>query len=220
MVAVADSPSFEVVPPDDEVIDDSLLDVQTFACGACDAVFDSARGLNVHVGHLHPGQDDLKRSTKKTRSDVPPGEVDKAKRNARATRVDRSKRGQTAAIKRSILEDINPFMVRTSVRFGVPEAMLTTSLSGMGFDKPLKEEIGFSETEAAIVARGLVEINGTPAAAAFVRTVGPLVPYAFGLAAVGVVLLHGLKLFALRKQLVTLNAQVNGSENGSPVHLV
>lgn len=212
---VTDAPSrpdLELVVPDDgdeefnRIADD---DDQTFVCGECGDVFNSARGLNIHVGHRHVGRDDLKRTTSaKTTSDVPV--KDRASVTRTSTRKS-PKDKKVEVLQASILQTVNPLFIKGALMFGIPEPMLSVTLGPPAISKPLEEELQFTKMQAGIIARGLVEMEGTPIAQTVLNVVGPLVPFAFGIAAIGIVVLHGWKLFAIRRKLVELSGQM---ENG------
>lgn len=222
-------PEFEVVSadevtPDDDTQPESGVEApQDFICPGCDIAPFAKRGeYNQHIRLKHRNHPEWKIAA------TPKGQVVS---DARDTPVrGRSKKAQTERLKRWILDEANPGIVTLAVQSGVNPLMMDLVAPPL-LVKPLREEFQFSETQAALMARGVTEMNGTPIVETVVRVVGPVVPYFFGIAAIVVLGMHAWKCWTLRsmltnpefmgKVLAAANTSQNGaaSANGSqPVH--
>lgn len=210
-------PRFEVVAEPDIEISDTDVDEQTVVCDACGKISDTVRGHNIHVGHVHPEQSELKKRRTKVESDVP--ERDRQKRTVRVPPEKRAKDRRVAKLRTDILETVNPVLIQSALLMGLPEPMLTVKLGGGIGEPTVRERIVFGDRQAGIIARGLVEMEGAPVVEAVVRVVTPFVPYAFGFAALGIVIMHGVQLFMLRKQLAIMQEQLN-TESTEEMHFV
>ncbi len=204
----------------DNVVDLDVADLNTddnlsVVCEVCGAEFVKQSGLNIHLGHVHPDRADLqKRSTsrrpRKPRA-VPLPDYDDSDNPVRS-----STNKDVARIKRTILKSFNPGFVDVVVATGVPREII--DVPGLPDNRSIREELYFTELQAEILAQGIVRMNGTSLATAVGRVAGPILPYAFGLAALAVIIGQAIKVFALRnmvQQLMNQNQVQSVSSNGN-----
>lgn len=183
----------------------------TYVCDSCGAVRSSATDLKIHKEAEHPKQ---RRGRTATGTDT-------GTDSGTPTRRTKSEKREIQELKKSILEDLNPFIISQIVVLGVPPGAMDITLQT---GKTVRQEIEFGETQADLLARGVVKMRGTGVANTVTSVVVPFLPYAFGLVALIVLVMHGVKLFMLRQQLVTMMrmqalAQQGNSGGTSPQYV-
>lgn len=189
-----------------------------FVCEVCSDFFGSQRGLNVHLGQKHPERKDLQKSVgngrryqRKPRS----GSVEDANDFTGGTFGRTASRG-ARPVRRFILAEVNSYIVTGVSLMGVPDYLIDAPVIPWGVQpgtgkpeyKSIQEIVTFSPREATILAEGVSRMEKTPAAVRVGKTVGPAVPYFFGLLALVVVAKHVVDLFTLRAKLAALQAQL------------
>ncbi len=194
--------------------DDSADDDESsFICQACGVSKDTQRGLNVHIGHMHPDRKDLQKTSSRrssTRRVTPDSEIDYDGSSSRKPK------GEAAAVKRAILKDFNPLIVDALCATGIPRPAMSLPLPT---GRTLEQEIKFSDTQADWIARGVVGMKATPVVVKTARVVGPVAPYAFGAVALLIVGVHAFKLWTLRNLIIETikTSMMNGQQTaGSP----
>lgn len=219
-----DDVTVRVVPPadtDPDPVDDATDDKdQSLICPGCGNVAKNVAGFNVHIGQKHKDHPDWKIGgdkikVGKNRADRVTPDVSNVDLKIPSSK---SKAREIKKLKSSIVDDFNPFMLTIISQTGIPLELMHMQFMG----KTVQSELEFSDMQAEIIARGIVELNGTPVADTVVGMMTPILPYFFGLAAIVVVGLHAFKVFMIRQQIVPAllqmlpNAQ-NGptAENGS-----
>lgn len=215
-----DDVSVRVVRPDDTMSDpvDEVSDDKdvSLICPGCGNVAANTAGFNVHVGRKHPDHPEWKigaaadkvkvSGRQRVQSDVPNVDLKIPSSKVKSRDIKR--------LKASIVDDFNPFMLTIVSQTGIPLELMHMEFMG----KTLQSEVEFSDMQAEIIARGIVELNGTPVANTVVGMVTPILPYFFGLAAIVVVGLHAFKVFMIRQQIVPALMQMlpNAQQNGQP----
>lgn len=204
MTAVSDRVEIDI--PDDIPTDISGGTGADWICESCGAVRNSESALKIHTEAEHPRKG-ARASSRVSESD---GSSVPRQTRTRAKSEDR----QIKDLKKSILEEFNPFMITTLSQTGIPIGMMDGTLPT---GRTVRQELEFGETEADIIARGIVKLKGTAVAESTLNLVGPLLPYAFGIVALIVVGMHAVKVWVLRggiiKQLQLMQAPQDGDGN-------
>lgn len=182
----------------------------TVICVACGASFGSQRGLNVHVGHVHPERPDLQVKTTRT-----------ASRTRRTRKPDfvESTDDKIAKWRQFIGNDVNNWLLLGASTPIVGISPLTFDMRPAAFGgATVADKIKFSPLETELLAQAIVRLDGTPFAASIVSAISGVAPYALGLGVCFVLLIHGYAIWRLRCDLPTILAQntKGGTSHGKP----
>jgi hypothetical protein len=213
-----DVPVF-VVDRDDSDIPEEKNDDGSVVCTECTRIFDTRSGLNRHLTVAHNRPDLHQKGTPRPRQQRKSSVVDVDYTGEKPSRITDQTSKNVKAVKRGILKSFNPglcdVIVATS---GLPRELL--DMPGVLPNTTLRKELTFSDLQAEILAQGIVRMNGTPAAIRATKIVGPILPYAFGLAALAVVVSQVVKVFAFRnmmaKALEVAQGRGQESSDGAP----
>lgn len=201
---------FEILPPVETPLKQDYDETSSFICEVCGDDLPSQRGLNIHIGRLHPDRKDLQKSATTSGSR-------KRKSGLDANSDfddDKRPKNDVAIIRRAIIKDLNPLVIDAICATGVPRPAMGLQLPT---GRTLEEEIKFTNTQADWIARGVVGMKATPIAVTTAKIVGPAAPYFFGLVALAIVGVHSFKLWTLRNAILEImkNSMVNTPPEGS-----
>jgi uncharacterized C2H2 Zn-finger protein len=213
-----DVPVF-VVDRDDSDIPEEKNDDGSVVCPECTRIFDTRSGLNRHLTVAHNRPDLHQKGAPRPRQQRKSSVVDVDYTGEKPSRTTDQTGKNVKAVKRGILQSFNPglcdVIVATS---GLPRELL--DMPGVIPNTTLRKELTFSDLQAEILAQGIVRMNGTPAAITATKIVGPILPYAFGMAALAVVVSQVVKIFALRDMMAKVLEVAQGrgqeSSDGAP----
>jgi hypothetical protein len=158
--------------------------------------------------HRGPIPDDVKRTppAADVRIDRPTPVTDAPRKPASKPAGKVDERAQRALVlQRSILDDVNPQLPEAFAficRPIPPENFYTLTTDGK-VPTALSESILFTETEAKWLGRAAAELEHSQIGMMATAAVGPFLPIVYGIAGVGVLVIHTYKIMGLRAQLIT-----------------
>lgn len=143
-----------------------------------------------------------------------PTASDRPKAAPKAAAKETDKAARAVQLEQSILTDLNPVVLQGFAMLCKPidPGNFYVVQNGQLAVTELGAQVIFSDAEAKILGKAAAELESSPIGHMATAAVGPVLPVAFGIAALGVVAFHGYRVMALRQQLLlSYNQQVQAA---------